>query len=181
MKYNLKIGGSTMSYKNLNATLSEEDKELIKTKIMEADALLPFVVKLKPEERKSLSKMGKKTIGFVETAMSYATNQPGFIPAYIDLDEKKADMTLFMQLVEVAGLVASLHEKLRDTLMVAGAEAYLSARVIYDSAKLAVKSGQPGSETASKDLGSVFKRPGGYQSNGGDSTATETQTKASKK
>jgi hypothetical protein len=81
-----------------------------------------------------------------------------YFPTYIDLAKKTEDMELAMQLVDIMDVLGPLYETLRDTLTLAGAEAYLSARVIYDTFKVAVKSGLPGSEVISKDLGSIFKK-----------------------
>jgi hypothetical protein len=148
-----------MSYKNIDVQLSEEDKDTIISKFREVDTLIPFAVKLSAEDRRKMASMGKKTIGFVEHALGYATTQPQLIPNYVDLDQKKRDMIIAVQLVEILSVLNPVREKLRDTLMVAGGEAYLSARVIYDAAKMAVKSGLPGSESVAKDLGSIFKRP----------------------
>jgi hypothetical protein len=147
-----------MSYKDIDAQLSDEDKNTIITKLREVEALIPFAIKLSVEERKSMSKMGKKTIGFVSSSLGVAKNQPQYVPTYIDLAKKTEDMELAMQLVDVMNVLGPLYEMLTDTLMVAGAEAYLSARVIYDSVKVAVKSGLPGSEVISKDLGKIFKK-----------------------
>ena len=147
-----------MSYKDLDAQLSDENKDLIITKLREIEALLPFAIKVSPKERIALTKMGKKTVGFVESTLKYAKTQPQILPVYLDMEKKKEDMELFVQMEEVMSILGPIYEKMRDTSMVAGAEAYHSARVIYDSVKLAVKSGQPGSEVIYKELAANFKR-----------------------
>jgi hypothetical protein len=162
-----------MSYKNIDAQLSDDDKNTIVTKLREIEALIPFAIKLSTNDRKSLSKMGKKTIGFVSSSLGVAKNQPQYVPNYIDLARKTQDMELAMQLVDVMDVLGPLYEMMRDTLTVAGAEAYLSARVIYDTVKVAVKSGLPGSEVISKDLGSIFKKPRKPSPDTGDTDTTD--------
>ena len=147
-----------MSYKDLDAQLSNENKDLIITKLSEVDALLPFTIKISAKERRRVSALGKKTRGFVEAALKYSKTQPQIIPVYLDMAKKTQDMELFLQISELLSVLGPIYEKLRETSMVSGAEAYHSARIYYDAVKVAVKSGQPGSEVIAKELGSIFKR-----------------------
>jgi hypothetical protein len=43
-----------MAYKNISASLSDEDKTQVIQKLKEVESLLPFIVDLSPEERKTI-------------------------------------------------------------------------------------------------------------------------------
>lgn len=79
-----------MPYQNISSVLSNEDKEYILTRLNEITAKLPFLVNLTTEERRSLSKMGDKSVAFVTKAMDYASTNPEFVYNGNDPEVKKA-------------------------------------------------------------------------------------------
>ena len=148
-----------MKYKNINAELSDENKNLIIQKFREIEEIIaPFAVNLTVEERKEFPKMGKKTLGFVETTVGYETHHPELVPSFLDVGAQIMDLNLAKKLQEVAEVGEPVMEQVSDTLMAVGAEAYLAGRVFYDAVKAAEKNGTPGCDVIVKDLGSIFKR-----------------------
>ncbi len=151
-----------MSYKNIDAQLSEEDKALLIQKFTEAGVIADtFTVDMTAKEKKALAKMGKKNIGFIERAIGYAKKHPNFVPPFVEVSEQERDMLLAAQLQEVLEVLTPIYGKIRDTQSAVGAEAYLGARLFYDSVKAAAKAGIPGSDMIAKDLGEVFKKNNG--------------------
>ncbi len=147
-----------MSYQNIQASLDDATKEQVIQKVREIEALLPFIVNLTLEEKRTLPKMGKKTLAFVERAMGYAQKERDLVPPYLDPLELNSDILLAKQLIDIMEVINPLAEKVSDTYHACGAEAYAAARVFYNSAKAASKGNLPGIDTIVKDLGERFKK-----------------------
>lgn len=147
-----------MAYKNISASLSEENKTQVIQKLKEVESLLPFIVDLSPEERKTIPTLGRKSLKFVESALGYSRNHPKFVPPYLDVEEQAKDLALTQQLYEILEILDPLWEKVKDTCFAVGAEAYHAARVFYTSVKGAAKAGMPGVDIIAADLGKTFER-----------------------
>lgn len=141
----------------IDAQLSTENENLAIQKLKETESLFPFMVKLSPQERQTLPKMGKKTLDFVERSMVYARENPELVPPYMSIEAQERDMELSKQVQRVLAILEPFCEKLRDTHMLLGSEAYATSRVFYTTVKGAAKAGVPGSETIANDLGERFK------------------------
>ncbi|MCG8364511.1 MAG: hypothetical protein MJA27_14430 [Pseudanabaenales cyanobacterium] len=96
---------------------------------------LPFLVGLSVEERRRLSKLGRKSQTFTHQALDMATQHPELMPACLNLEEARRDMNLFVSLNPVLQVLSELQRLVKDTQTVAGSEAYAAARVAYASAK----------------------------------------------
>ena len=148
-----------MAYKDVDAQMSTEDKNLVIQKFREAESLIaPIAINLTLNERKELPVMGKKLFGFAETAIEYQRNHPHLVPAFSSLEDQEKDMALTVQLRELLEVIEPIYEKIKDTYMAVSAEAYLAARVFYDSVKAAAKAGVPGTNSISRDLGKIYKK-----------------------
>jgi len=147
-------------YKNISAQMSEEIKNQVIQKLKEVESLLPFIVDLSPDEIRSLPKLGRKSLKFVESALTYARQHPNFVPPYLNVNEQERDLQLTRQLVEIMEVLNPLSEKVNDTCFAAGAEAYASARVFYGSIKAAARAGVPGVDAIAMDLGRTFEKSG---------------------
>lgn len=145
--------------KNLiSAELSSENEELAISKLDELKAIFPFLIDLTVDERRHKSKMGKKTLDFVDRALIYAREHNSLIPPFVDLAEFEKDFVLLKQLQRILSVLEPFTEQIRDTKMQLGAEAYHAARDFYNSTKRAAKSGVHGSDHIAKDLGERYKR-----------------------
>jgi hypothetical protein len=47
--------------------------------------LAPYIIALIPRERKTMFKMGDKSLAFVEKAHDYAADNPVLVPSYLDM------------------------------------------------------------------------------------------------
>ena len=122
------------------------------------DTLLPFLVNLSPEERKTIPSMGRKSLGFVESALGYAEKHTDLVPPYLDVAEQRKDLVLTRQLYDILEVFEPLWEKLQDSCFASGAEAYLPARAFYSSVKGAAKLGVPGTDLIARELSKNFER-----------------------
>jgi len=119
----------------------------------------PYLIALTPEERKRIPKMSDATLPFVQKALDYASTNPSFVPAYIDVSELKVDMVAANTLMEVQRPLAQIAQSLDDTMMLCGSEAYIAALAFYNSVKQAAKLKVPGAESIYEDLSTRFAKP----------------------
>jgi hypothetical protein len=120
--------------------------------------ILPYVTALTPTERQALSKMGEKSLSFVEKAHEYATQNPNFVPAYLNMSDFDIDLADARNLWSALLASQQLHENIDDTSMVAGSEAYQAALMFYNSVKEAAHYDAPGAKAIYEELKKRFPR-----------------------
>jgi hypothetical protein len=104
----------------------------------------------------ALPKMGDKTLAFVTKALDYAKQNPTLAPAFLNVPEFEKDVTAVTSLNNVLRPLQQLTEKLDDTTLQAGSEAYAAALIFYTSVKSAAKAGVPGTKNIYDDLQARF-------------------------
>lgn len=104
----------------------------------------------------ALPKMGNATQSFVSKALEIAANNPQFVPPYVDVAAMRKDYDLALQLQAIEMQLASLHEKVADTNLAAGSEAYVMALTLYNSLKAAAKVQVPGAKSLAAELAERF-------------------------
>lgn len=117
----------------VNAEINETAKKEILDALHSIEKKLPFLIALTPEERREIPKMGAKSQSFVENALEIGTQNEEILPRYFKVEDLKKDMALIRSLSSVHLAVSQLNQKLDDTIMSAGSEAYLAALVVYRS------------------------------------------------
>jgi hypothetical protein len=102
----------------------------VKSPVQQADTLLlPYVTSLTPAERRTIAKMGEKTLSFVEKAHEAAAENPNLVPPFLDMAAFDIDFADAHNLRSLLLLTQQLHENVDDTTMVAGSEAYQFALI----------------------------------------------------
>ena len=129
-----------MSNPNISAALAAVQKTTIKTNLSAIAGILNFVVNLTPKQRKTLFKMGPKSVSYVQLALQIARNNPQIVPPGFSVAEFEKDVTLSADLVDINSVVQPLAESINDTLLSVGTEAMKQANQIYGLVKLAAKS-----------------------------------------
>jgi hypothetical protein len=109
--------------------------------------LAPYITPLTPTQRRTIAKMGDKTLAFVEKAHELAQSNPQFIPPYLDMSEFMIDLSDATGLEPLFVAVGQLHSGLDDTQMLAGNEAYHAALIYYNSVKEAATRNIAGAKT----------------------------------
>ncbi len=143
----------------LDAVLSESDIQEILEAIATIREKLPFLIGLTTDERRSLVKLGRKSQTFVEKALTIATEHSDLMPRSLSNESVAAaqrDMDLFDALHPILQTISQLRELVEDTQMVAGSEAYATARIAYKSAKTNGKG--MGLDDVLNDLSRQFQR-----------------------
>lgn len=123
------------------------------------DALLPKLVKLSPEQRHEIVKMGDKTLAFVTKSYEYASQNPTLVPAYLDVNEMKNDLDAVETLRQIFNPLQEIAQDLEDSMMLSGSEAFIASLVFYNAVKGASKSKIGASEQIYNDLSQRFARP----------------------
>lgn len=145
-----------MPSQNITATLSDADIQDIKAAFQTIQQKLPFLVNLTPDERRSLVKMGDKSLAFVNNSLSAAQTNRDILPANFDVEEFTRDYQLSLALTELLTGLRQLEEQMDDTLMAVGSEAMNSSLTVYNYVKTAAKS-TPGLKRVAEQLGERFK------------------------
>lgn len=131
----------------LSAVITDSNMEDIRSAIHSIYAMLPFLTGLTIDERKSLPKINDSNKTFTEDAVTSANNNAQLIPSYFDPIEMERDLLLYEKLDELWLILSQLVQKIDDTRMLAGSEAYTSALVFYKLTESAVKAAVPGAQS----------------------------------
>lgn len=145
-----------MPYTNIDASITDAQRTAVFAAISAVETNLDFLINLTAQERQALPKMGSATQSFVSKALEIAANNPQFIPPYADIPAMKKDYDLALRLQGVEMQLASLHEKVSDTNLAAGSEAYVTGLTIYNSIKAAAKGNVPGAKALASELAERF-------------------------
>ena len=128
-------------------------------------SLAPYLKGLSDEDRKSLFKMGNKTVATVQKTKSYIETNPEFIPAYMDKVEFFKDEAIVAQFNPLANLAEQLTRDLEDTVMLAGSDALRAAMLYYGQVKEADHKGIVTAKPIYDDLSARFAKGSPKQQN----------------
>jgi len=155
----MRYAGGVMSHTNrVDAGFAVGGMEALLAALAAAEGLIPQAMNLDAAERRKIPKMGPRTEAFVAKALEAGENNPQFVPPYVDLGRMRTDMEYAAALGQVEGRLRSLLEKVSDTRLLAGSEAFSAARMIYRSLAGAEGSGVPGAGALKEALAPRFGR-----------------------
>ena len=159
-----------MSKENIvSIQIPEKDVATAVKKLQEVkDLLKPYLIALKPDERKKMLTMGDKTLPFVEKAAEYAQTRKDFTPPYVQVDEFLIDLQAVNDLTQVYREAQQLCKNLDDTILLSGSEAYAEALAYYQAIKQAAKRNIPDAKPIYEDLRQRFER----KTSGGGSSSS---------
>ena len=140
----------------ISVTISEEAQANILKAIEMINQNLPVLINLSASDRHMLPKMGDKSVAFVNKNLEYAKQNPAIVPTFLDMVEFEKDCIAANSIKKVLIPLVQLTEKLDDTYVLAGSEAYTAALIFYNAVKGAAKAGVPGMKTIYDDLQSRF-------------------------
>jgi hypothetical protein len=147
-----------MSVENkVKIVLTEEQKTAIAAGLKSLkDTLGPILISLTPTEKRSLLKLGDKSISFVNKCLMYAEQKPEFVPSYIDESEWKIDMQARNDLSPYNAEIQELNSLLLDTITLCGNESFRQSLTYYNSVKQAAKDNVPGAKPIYDELKQQF-------------------------
>lgn len=133
----------------------------VNQKLQECKTLLsPYLKALTADDRKSLFKMGDKTVATVQKVKSYLETNPEFAPVYMDKDEFLKDEAVVTGLNPISNLVDQLASDLADTITLAGSEALMASMLYYGTTKEAASKGVATAKPIYEDLSQRFSKRG---------------------
>ena len=144
--------------------IPDADLQAIQAAVQTLQAkLVPHLVNIGPDEKRSLTKMGSKSVDFVSKSLTYANTNPQFKPAFVDIDNFSRDVTAFGLLRSLHQPMSQLADMLDDSLALTGSDAMTAALAYYQSVKTANKLNMPGAATIADDLATRFAGQGQRQ------------------
>ncbi|WP_131538489.1 hypothetical protein [Pedobacter nototheniae] len=146
-----------MAENKISIEIPDEEYQSVLQHVEQLQSILkPYLISLTVEQRRTLPKLGDKTLAFVNKAVEYANNDAKLVPSYMDLGEWKKDVQAYDQLTNLYAAVNKLLSTVDDTTMLCGSEAYTGALSVYDNAKQAAKANQPNAKPVVADLAERF-------------------------
>jgi len=147
--------------KRSSFAIPDDDLQAVQAAVQTLQAkLVPHLVNIGSDEKRALAKMGSKSVDFVSKTLNYATTNPQFKPAFVDIDSFSRDVTAFGVLRSLQQPVSQLADMLDDSLALTGSDAMNAALAYYQSVKTANKLNVPGASTISDDLATRFAGQG---------------------
>jgi len=165
-----------MSTNKISVEITQEKDTVVNEMVDKLSAELDFLVALTVEERRKLAKMGRKNLDIVERSCQYAEGNPKYLPAYMPFMEFKKDVLLSQWLRKLEKKLDQFTKNLKDTAILAEAEAYRTARYYYQSVKSSAISGDEVAEQITTDLAVHFKKKGNRKNNKPPETPPDQQT-----
>ncbi len=125
-----------MKYKNLISTsIPADDLNEILGAISFINEKLPDLITVSELEKSTLHKTKSNTVEFVLENLREAENNPELVPANIDIQEIRKDVELIKSINKILKPLNALLNKLEDSKLIAGSEAYLPSMAIYNAIK----------------------------------------------
>ena len=151
---------ANLTNNRLNVTATPAQITAVKDALQTILTNLPFLIGLTVEERTVLPAIDVSNKVFTEDAILAGLNNGAIMPSYVSVPNMQSDLTLFGQLDEVIILIKQVLEKLEDTQLLAGSEAYSAALMLYKLFGSAADSGIAGADAVVAQLRQRFTSAG---------------------
>ena len=152
---------SNLSNNRIDTVISDADLAMVNTALNDIESTLSFLIGLTVEERVQLPKINVANKSFTQDAINAVVNNSAMLPAYLDKTAMEKDMDLYLQLDKLAIRIRQLLEKIDDTQMLAGSEAFVAALTAYKLFAAAAAAGVAGSDAVYDTLKERFAGQGG--------------------
>jgi hypothetical protein len=102
--------------------------------------------------------MSDGTEPFVSKVLDFSESDTEFNPPFMDVDELRKDLEVYMQLYPLYIAAKQLANELSDTSMLAGSEAYVASLSYYNSVKMGPKMNVNGAKAIFDTLSKRFEK-----------------------
>ena len=116
----------------ISAALTPADAQKIVDFLHQAEALMPFLITLQPEESRGLRNIGFDGIPFAQAALDAVRADVKFTRRAFDLPEFEKDVALMDVLRGVRAVLGPLAQKVEDTFRLTGADVMVTADDVYE-------------------------------------------------
>jgi hypothetical protein len=122
--------------------------------------------------------LGDRSLPFTDHTFMLANERKDIVPGYVNMEEFKKDLDLYKKCKELLKPLEIAHERLIDTYIAAGSDAFSAARKIYNHVKGMVKANMPGASIIHDELKKRYKK---IKEKEESTTNNETKTTVEKK
>ncbi len=143
---------TTVSTNRISVSLDELSMAEVQSAFLTIHKHLPFLLRLNPQERQTIPRVNVANKQFISDALTVMHNHQELFPGYLDAEVFSREMELYTQLEVLMAQARELFEKLLDTKLLAGSEAYLSAMSVYKLVTAAAHAGIPGADSICEQL-----------------------------
>lgn len=147
---------SNLTNNRINIVMTPTEVTDVKNAINTINTTIGFSVSLTTEERSSLPKINVANKAFTEDAINALANNSSLFPSYLDVTQMQNDFKLYTQLDELATILRQTLERIEDTRILAGSEAYVAALSVYKLVSAASSAGVQGTDTIYEQLRERF-------------------------
>ena len=140
----------------ISLTLTEADHAAIADALSTLESKLSGLISLSADERRSLNKMGEKSETFCRRTLVAMSENPGLIPADVDVAEAQRDMAQFDALRPHIARLTKLLGRAEDSEMALGSDAMVTALEGYALLKVLGKGS--GLDALRRDMSVRFTR-----------------------
>ncbi|RYY81859.1 MAG: hypothetical protein EOO15_23830 [Chitinophagaceae bacterium] len=153
-----------MSTNRSNERIPQQVIDQTKTLLLELKSLwAPYSIHLSQDEQDGLVKMADRKLPFALEVQDAARSSPGFIPAFLDVEDFHVDMENSKNIAPLLSLGRQWMAEVEIIKQVSNSEAYEAALSIYAAIReTANRQGDPIAREAAASLGRHFKR-GNYR------------------
>lgn len=117
---------------------------------------LEWTLSLSPTDRARLSHAAEGTEAFLMQSLQLGQQYPAILPRGMSIDEMAKDMSTRSFLMSIRSRLASLHQRVEDTISICGSEAYQAGLTVYRGARTYGE--DLGLDTQVQELSKRFKR-----------------------
>ena len=108
------------------------------------------------DDKRSLPKIGDKTLAFDEKCKIYMADRPDLVPGFTDPADVLQDRDLVAALLPVMREIAPILSDLESTILLAYSDLYVADLAFYQNVKQAARRGVNGAEAIYLDLQQRF-------------------------
>lgn len=153
---------SNLTNNRIDTTMTPAQFNDVKAAIDAINTAISFSVSLTTDERRSLPKISVSNKAFTQDAIKAVANNANIFPAYLDAAQMSRDLELYEQLDELSIQLQQTLERIEDTRILAGSEAYVAALAAYKLLAAAASAGVQGSDTIYLQLKERFANQGNF-------------------
>jgi hypothetical protein len=145
-----------MAENRISLELSTDVVNEVKALVDQIESKLPFLISLTVDERSNMVKLTRDNELFVEETIRAAEHNSAVLPNYINVAEMEKDLELYQQLNRIMVRLSHVNNKIKDTMHIAGSEAFATALVTNNMFQIASKMGVNGMDVVTARLSELF-------------------------
>ena len=124
-----------MNETHITMTINPPQVEAVLVNLKTITDILPDLIELNADQRKSMAHYSDKDLGFIQKAMQIAEQHPEIFPSSFTLQTMQRDVATLQQLNTLLHAVVLLSAKFQDSRFAAGNQSLSQARTVYQFVK----------------------------------------------